>query len=134
MGTRRAASRGTDAGPTESFFRELDERGRDPLLHGARGTVRFDLVDGGSVRRWYVAIDRGAVSVSHRAAKADAVVRLDRALFDRLATGRSNATAAVLRGSIVAEGDLGLLLSFQRLFPGPLGGRPEPPGDEEALS
>jgi hypothetical protein len=29
--------------------------------------------------------------------------------------------AAVLRGAIEAEGDLGLLLSFQRVFPGPEG-------------
>jgi putative sterol carrier protein len=94
--------------------------------------VRFDLVDGGSVRRWYVAVDRGAVSVSHRSAKADAIVRLDRTLFDRVVTGRSNAIAALLRGSIVAEGDLGLVLSFQRLFPGPPGGRPEPPEEEES--
>jgi hypothetical protein len=33
--------------------------------------------------------------------------------------GKANAMAATLRGVIVPEGDLGLVISFQRLFPGP---------------
>jgi putative sterol carrier protein len=33
--------------------------------------------------------------------------------------GKVNAMAAVLRGEVSLEGDLGLVISFQRLFPGP---------------
>ena len=51
--------------------------------------------------------------------EADAVIRCDKALFDEMATGRANATTAMLRGVLQSEGDLGLLMSFQRLFPAP---------------
>jgi putative sterol carrier protein len=81
--------------------------------------VRFDLVGGGSIEHWSVAIAKGNVSVSRRATKADALVRLDRALFERIVTGRENAMAAALRGVMVPKGDLGLVMLFQRLFPGP---------------
>ncbi len=43
----------------EEFFAGLAERGYEPVLHAASGTVRFDLRDGGKVERWLVSIDRG---------------------------------------------------------------------------
>ncbi len=41
-----------------------------------------------------------------------------------------NAIAALLRGSLAVEGDWRLAVSFQRLFPGPPGGRARPEGEE----
>jgi len=117
MATTGTAKRKTTA--TEGFFDALAKRGHEPLLQSASGTLRFDLVDGKAVEHWSVAVKKGDVSVSHKEAKADAVVRLDRDLFDRIVTGRENAMAAALRGVLVPEGDLGLVMSFQRLFPGP---------------
>ena len=49
---------------------------------------------------------------------------LERSLFDSMATGKVNAMAAALRGVVAPEGNLGLLVSFQRLFPGPPRSRP----------
>jgi putative sterol carrier protein len=46
-------------------------------------------------------------------------VRTDQAIFDRIVKGEANAMAAFLRGAIDLEGDRGLLLAFQRVFPGP---------------
>jgi putative sterol carrier protein len=69
--------------------------------------------------RWLITITKGDVALSHRNAKADCVVRADRALFDGIANGEANAMAAFLRGAIDVEGDRGLLLAFQRVFPGP---------------
>ena len=46
------------------------------------------------------------MTVSRRNLSADSVVRVDRALFDRLVTGRANAMAEVLRGRIGVEGEL----------------------------
>jgi len=106
-------------GRARSFFDDLAARGHEPLLKDASGTLRFDLVDGRRVEHWYVSVDRGDVTVSHRNAVADTVLRTDRALFDQIASGRMNAMAAVLRGALVPEGDLGLLMVFQRLLPGP---------------
>ena len=108
----------TDA--TTEFFEALAARGHEPALAKATGTLRFDLRDGGArAERWLITISKGDVAVSHRNAKADCVIRVDRTLFDRIAGGEANAMAAFLRGAIEVEGDRGLLLAFQRAFPGP---------------
>ena len=66
-----------------------------------------------------MAIDDGAVEVSKRNQAADSIVRLDKQLFDRIATGEANAVTAVLRGEAALEGDWNLVIVFQRLFPSP---------------
>ena len=111
--------RKTSEDPTRTFFDDLAERRHEPLLRNASGTLRFDLVDGRRVEQWYVTIDDGDVTVSHEKAAADTVLRVDRPLFDQIASGRMNAMAAALRGALVPEGNLSLLILFQRLFPGP---------------
>jgi putative sterol carrier protein len=105
--------------PTAQFFEELGRRGHEPLLAHARGTIRFDLVDGKRTDRWLVSVERGDVAVSRANGEADAVVTGDKALFDSLVSGRQNAMAALLRGAVAAEGRVQLLAVFQRLFPGP---------------
>jgi hypothetical protein len=40
-------------------------------------------------------------------------------LFERIARGEANATAAVLRGAVIIDGDMELLVQLQKLFPGP---------------
>jgi predicted lipid carrier protein YhbT len=90
-----------------------------PSLRRLTSTVRFDLEDGPTTRHWLVTMDHGTVRLSHRKAKADAVIRTDRALFERILAGEANAMAATLRGQISIEGDRELLVVFQRLMPGP---------------
>jgi hypothetical protein len=107
------------ADPTAQFFEELGRRGHEPLLAHARGTIRFDLVEGKRTDRWLVSVERGDVAVSRTNGEADVVVTGDRALFDSLVSGRQNAMAALLRGAIAAEGRVQLLAVFQRLFPSP---------------
>jgi len=109
----------TSKDPSRSFFDDLAARGHEPLLQNASGTLRFDLVDGRRVEHWYVTTDKGDVTVSHEKAAADAALRIDRSLFDQIASGRMNAMAAALRGVLVPEGNLSLFMVFQRLFPGP---------------
>ena len=104
---------------TAEFFDELGRRGHEPLLASTSGTLRFDLAEGRRVEHWYVTIEKGDIAVSRKNADADAVVRLERSLFDSMATGKVNAMAAALRGVLAPEGNLGLIISFQRLFPGP---------------
>ena len=104
---------------TSAFFVDLAERGHEPLLAASTGTLRFVLVSGRRVEHWFVSLKKGDVTVSQKDTRANAIVRLDRALFDRMVTGKANAMAATLRGVIEPEGDLGLVISFQRLFPGP---------------
>jgi SCP-2 sterol transfer family len=109
--------------PTTVFFDDLAARGHEPYLEGASGSIRFDLADGRTIEHWYVKVSKGDVGVSKKDGKADTVVRVDKAFFDRLTQGRENAMAATLRGVLVAQGDLGLVLLFQRIFPGPPGSR-----------
>jgi putative sterol carrier protein len=109
---------------TSEFLESLPSRGDDPVLHQLSGTIRFDLRDGKTVESWFLQLDKGDVKVSHRKAKADCVAAMDTELCDALVTGETNGFAAALRGDIELEGEVALLLEFQRLFPGPPSGRP----------
>jgi putative sterol carrier protein len=104
---------------TDRFFDELAQRGHEPLLRKARGTIKFEIVDGKKVDRRVVAIDKGEITVSRRNVTCDGVIRVDKAVFESVATGRSNPIAAVLRNELDAQGDWRLLVLVQRLFPGP---------------
>jgi putative sterol carrier protein len=121
--TERTENLQTTADPVGEFFRRLAERGREPLLQNVSGTLRFDLVDGEDAEHWHLTIKNGDIAVSREAAEADAVVRTARALFEGMTAGRVNAMAAVLRGALVPRGNLALVVSFQRLFPGPAASR-----------
>lgn len=89
------------------------------MLDKVTGTARFDVVDGGRTEHWLLAIDKGAVTVSRRKARADAVFHASRETFDSLATGEQNVMAAVMREELVVDGDPRLLVRLQRLFPRP---------------
>ncbi|HET8968419.1 MAG TPA: SCP2 sterol-binding domain-containing protein [Gaiellaceae bacterium] len=105
--------------PTERFFAELATRAHEPLLRKASGSMRFDVVDGRKTQRWLVAVERGDMTVRPGGGDAACIVRADKAVFDKVAAGRLNAVAAVLRGDLQVEGDWRLLVRMQRLFPGP---------------
>jgi putative sterol carrier protein len=89
------------------------------VLEKAKGTVRFELADGKRTDRWFLAVDKGDLSVSRRNAGADCTLRTDKALFDRIVDGKANVTAAFLRGAVTIDGDIELLVQLQKLFPGP---------------
>jgi putative sterol carrier protein len=122
----------TDA--TAEFFDALVERGHEPLLKKATGTVRFDLRDGKKIDRWLVSIVKGDLAVSRRNVGADFVVSTDRALFDEVVSGKANAMAAWLRGALRAEGNPQFMVLFQRLFPGPPTSRKRPASTAPARS
>lgn len=119
----KAASRPMRPAPADGaaslFFESLHAQGDEPILKGESGVLRFDLSSRTELERWYVTITDGKITVGHRGGRADTVVKVDRALFDRIAGGIENAMAAQLRGALTADGDLHLLMTFQRLFPGP---------------
>jgi hypothetical protein len=102
-----------------SFFDELADRAFEPILKGEDGTLRFDLRRGEGLEHWYISVADGNITVSRGRGRADTVTKVDGELFDQIAQGTANATAAQLRGALVVEGDLHLLMVFQRLFPGP---------------
>ena len=105
---------------TGALFEALGQRGHEPLLEKDSGTIRFEIVDGKQRERWLVTIDKGDLAVSRKNVRADCTLRADKAVFDRVASGKMNAMAAFLRGDIVLDGDSPeLLVPFQRLLPGP---------------
>jgi hypothetical protein len=109
----------TTADPIASFLASLEEREEGRLLRHASGTLRIDVVADPPVEPWLVTLAGGHVAVARSHAEADAVLRGEEAMVVRLVTGEANAMAAVLRGAVEVEGDLGLVVLFQRLFPGP---------------
>jgi hypothetical protein len=105
--------------PTERFFDAVAAYGYSPLLRKADGTTRFEIVDGKRTSRWFVTVAKGHMTVSRRGVgDPDCAIRADKALFEKIATGKVNAVAAVLRGDLAIEGDWRLLVWMQRLFPG----------------
>ena len=113
------------AEPTKVFFKQLAERGHEPLLQAVTGTILFDLEDGERTEHWYVTIKKGDVAVSHKGDVADCVLRTDLATFDAIMSGRMNAMACILRGLVDVEGKIILIRALQRLFPRPSGSSDE---------
>ena len=127
----------------ETFFDALARREHEVRLEDIRGTVRIDIRrsgtkvgevsaanaprDGGAGRpevdHWVVRLEHGDIGVAHEEAPADCAVRLDEVLFGQLIRGEENTIAALLRGAVIVEGDLFLLISFERLLPAPPGTR-----------
>jgi putative sterol carrier protein len=105
--------------PTAEFFGGLAEHEHNPLLEKAKGSVRFDLRDGRRVDHWLVSLDDGDVAVSRKNGRADCVVRAEKALFDEIAAGKEDGTAAVLRGAMTIDGEMELMVLFRRVFPAP---------------
>ncbi|GAB3814379.1 SCP2 sterol-binding domain-containing protein [Micromonospora zhanjiangensis] len=101
------------------FFERLDRLRGEPLLRKVRGTVRIDVRQGPSTEHWMVRFDRGDVTVSRDDGPADSVVTTDPELFEQIVGGEENGIAAMLRGAMQVAGDLRLVLTLERLFPGP---------------
>lgn len=109
--------------PTAALFKALEQRRHVPTLEKVQGSVRFELEHDQQTDYWLVAIKNGDISVSQEKRDADCVVRTGKGLFDRVASGQENAIAALLRGAVLVEGELELLVLVERLLPGPPGAR-----------
>jgi SCP-2 sterol transfer family len=118
--------------PVAEFFTALGQRGYEPLVKNVSGTVRFDISRGRRVDHWLLALHDGKIDLAHRKGEADCAVIGDQALFEAIASGRSSALAAMLRGALWVTGDPELLVHVQRLFPGPPPGRPGLSGRQTA--
>jgi hypothetical protein len=115
------------------FFASLAQPGHLATFEGESATLRFDLGDG---EQWHLTVRSGDVAVSRGSGPADAVVRLRRADFEAIVTGRLNAQAAILRGLLTCEGSMAAFIMFQRCLPGLPGsaGRVEPISGETVMA
>ena len=115
----RSASLASD--PISRFFAVLAQPGHVATFEGESATLRFDVLDGERVGRWYLTVVNGDVTVTRRNSPADVVVRMRRPDIEAMLTGRLNAQAALLRGLMTFEGNVTTLMMFQRCLPGPPG-------------
>lgn len=99
---------------TQAFFDRLNQRGYEPLLHTASGSVRLDIQDEGS---WLVVMKSGSLTVSRDTASADCVAGCRKEDFERMVMGKQNPTTLYLQGKLNIMGNGALLQLFQRLFP-----------------
>jgi putative sterol carrier protein len=106
------------ADPTAEFFDGLAQRGYEPLLAHASGTMRFDIASGKKTESWLLAIDKGKLTVSRSGGAADATFSAGKTEFDRLVSGQENAVAAVLRGTLSVDGSMRLIVQFRRILAG----------------
>ncbi|MEU8330511.1 SCP2 sterol-binding domain-containing protein [Micromonospora sp. NPDC048839] len=108
---------------TSAFFERLTVAGQDPRFNKVCGSVRFDIGDGGNLEQWLLEIDHGRMRVTRSADPATTVIRVSAPVAEAMARGEVNGLAAITRGEIMVDGDLGLALRLGRLFPrepGPL--------------
>lgn len=105
--------------PTDAYFEALSQRGRVPALQNRQATIRFDVDRGKQTDSWTVAINKGDLDVSSAPSTEppDCVIRADERIFDDLLNGRTNAMAAMLRGALLTDGDVELLIEARRLLP-----------------
>lgn len=87
------------------------------------GTLRLDISEEGFTEHWYLTIEDQTVRVTRSAEDADLIMRGDRAVFDGLASGHVHIVGALLRNELAVRGNLALLMSLRRIFPGPPGAR-----------
>jgi putative sterol carrier protein len=103
--------------PTSEFLESLERHGA-PQLEKVTASIRIDLDRGKVTEHHLVTIDGGKITVSQKNVRADAVLRTDKEMFDRLVLGEANPIASFLRGLWHAEGNAVLVVLFQGLFPG----------------
>jgi putative sterol carrier protein len=117
---------------TTRFFEVLSRRRHEPLLGRVTGTARFDVTGDGDIEHWLLRITKGDIDITQEAEPADCVIRADRDQLNDLVSGRVNAMAELLRGSLIVEGDPELLVLLQRLFAGRTGAELQEVGERSA--
>jgi hypothetical protein len=121
MPTAHARSASLASDPVARFFAVLAQPGHLATFEGESATLRFDVVEGERIDRWYLRVVNGDVTVTRRNSPADVVVRMLRPDIEAILTGRLNAQAALLRGLMTFDGNIAALMMFQRCLPGPPG-------------
>jgi putative sterol carrier protein len=98
-----------------AFFEGLETRAATTNLDGLDHSYRFEIDGEGS---WNVRIHDGSIDVTEGPAdgSADATVRANAEVFERLVSGRQNPATAYMRGKVKVDGDLGAVMKLRRLF------------------
>jgi hypothetical protein len=106
---------------SREFVDGLCAGGPYPALARTRAVIRLEVTDRPSGQGWTLVVADGLIRESDDDVEADCVLRADAATLEGLASGRVNATAAILRGVLQADGAPEVLAAIQGLLPGPPG-------------
>jgi putative sterol carrier protein len=98
-----------------AFFEGLEARAERANLDGLDHSYRFEIEGEGA---WNVRVHAGRVVVTEGPddGSADATVRMNADVFERLASGRQNPATAYMTRKIKVDGDLGAVMKLRRLF------------------
>ncbi len=118
---RPAADPPEPSDPATRLFERISRLGRVDALADIDGRLRFDIHVADRVEHRAIIVHRGQISVAGEVDDPDCVVDMDKQLLDLMASGRANAMTALLRGDMMASGDVRLLVLLERLLPGPAG-------------
>ena len=100
------------------FFLSLD--GPQPAIpKNVSGKLRFDVDGGTTTEHWLITFDEGSVSATESDAPADCVVRTEKGTLASIIEGKTNAMAALLRGTLSIEGRTILVGLFRSILQGP---------------
>ena len=108
--------------PVNSFFDELAQCGREPLLGRGESLGRIEVMQDGRVDGWQILIKGGYIAVSRdEAGEPDWVMRARREDFEQIVGGDVGALAALVRGrlSVQISGGSQSFALLNRLFAGP---------------
>ncbi|RIV29825.1 glycogen debranching N-terminal domain-containing protein [Micromonospora radicis] len=102
------------------FFSDLTTSSVGRLPTTPTGLLRFDFVAAEcETTTWFVRLDNGRASARRDGDRADCRVEMRPDAFERLLAGDDQIVAMLFRGVVSIEGELALLLLFQRLLPLP---------------
>ncbi len=97
-----------------AFFEGLETRGDPGRFAGVDHSYRFEIEGEGM---WHVDIHDGRVTVTENGeAAADATIRANGEVFERIVSGEQNAATAYMTGKVKVDGDLGAVMKLQKLF------------------
>ena len=77
--------------PSPPSSRDWSPEGMYLRFRHTVGSIRIDLLDGETTEHWYLSLNKGVVTISHKTSRADAVMRTDKKLFEGMAKGTVNA-------------------------------------------
>ncbi|WP_433529526.1 amylo-alpha-1,6-glucosidase [Micromonospora sp. CA-263727] len=100
------------------FFTGLASSSVGRLPATPTGLLRFDFVAAsGGTDTWFVRLCGGRARARRDGGRADCRVEMRAEVFERLLAGGDQVVAMLFRGVVSVEGELALLLLFQRLLP-----------------
>src|SRR5215210_3565928 len=97
----------------KEFFDALESRVDESKTAGMNNSYIFDIEGAG---KWKVDVQDGDVKVTEGAEDGDVVITTSEETFEKITSGKQNATSAYMAGKLKVKGDMGAAMKLQKLF------------------